>query len=143
MEFPGRKGNQRRLYYSKLECSQSITYTYTYTMKVNRAGEWAYVLHLRKSSCWSRLLVFLLIPLALTLFVPSSAAQGTPPNIIIILADDLGYGDVSFNGCPDYATPNIDSLAANGIWFSNGYVSQPVCSPSRAGLMMGRYHQWF
>ena len=143
MEFPGRKGKQRSLYYSKLECSQSITYTDTNTVNVNRAGEWAYVLHLRKSSCWSRLLAFLLIPLALTLFVPSSVAQGTPPNIIIILADDLGYGDVSFNGCPYYSTPNIDSLASTGVWCTNGYVTHPFCSPSRAALLTGRYQQRF
>ena len=68
-----------------------------------------------------------------------------PPrsNIIVILADDLGYGDVSFNGCPDYLTPNIDSLATNGIWCSNGYVTHPFCSPSRASLLTGRYQQRF
>src|SRR5437899_11989777 len=111
-------------------------------MNVNRyAG--GHVLHLGKSIYWSCLLAFLLSPLALTLFVPSSAAQGTPPNIIIILADDLGYGDVSFNGCPDYLTPNIDSLATNGIWCSNGYVTHPFCSPSRASLLTGRYQQRF
>ena len=51
-------------------------------------------------------------------------AQSPHPNIIVILADDLGYGDVSFNGCPDYSTPNIDSLASRGMWCSNGYVTQ-------------------
>src|SRR5207245_11295453 len=72
-------------------------------------------------------------------------AQSVPPrpNIIVILADDLGYGDVSFNGCPDYLTPNIDSLATNGIWCSNGYVTHPFCSPSRASLPTGRYQQRF
>jgi Sulfatase len=100
---------------------------------------------LGKSIYWSRLLAFLLTPLALTLFVPSSAAQGTPgkPNIIIILADDLGYGDVRFNGCPDYLTPNIDSLTTNGVRCSNGYVTHPFCSPSRAALLTGRYQQRF
>ena len=65
------------------------------------------------------------------------------PNIIVILADDLGYGDVSFNGCPDFATPNIDSLTVNGIQCSNGYVTHPFCSPSRAALLTGRYQQRF
>ena len=112
-------------------------------MNVNRACAGGHVLHLGKSIYWSRLLAFLLSPLALTLFVPSSAAQGTPPNIIIILADDLGYGDVSFNGCPDYLTPNIDSLTTNGVRCSNGYVTHPFCSPSRAALLTGRYQQRF
>jgi len=72
-------------------------------------------------------------------------AQSVPdrPNIVIILADDLGYGDVSFNGCPDYSTPNIDSLTVNGIRCSNGYVTHPFCSPSRAALLTGRYQQRF
>ena len=65
------------------------------------------------------------------------------PNIIVILADDLGYADVGFNGCKDIPTPNIDSLARNGVRCSNGYVSHPVCSPSRAGLLTGRYQQRF
>src|SRR5207253_10400259 len=105
--------------------------------------EGGHILHLGKSIYSSCLLAFLLSPLALTLFVPSSAAQGTPPNIIIILADDLGYGDVSFNGCPDYLTPNIDSLTTNGVKCSNGYVTHPFCSPSRAALLTGRYQQRF
>jgi arylsulfatase A-like enzyme len=85
--------------------------------------------------------------LLLLLIVCASArpglAQAVPPNIVVILADDLGYGDVSFNGCPDYQTPNIDSIAANGVLCTNGYVTHPVCSPSRAGLITGRYNQRF
>jgi len=67
------------------------------------------------------------------------AADPSPgPNILILLADDLGYADIGVNGCPDFATPNIDSIARNGVRFTSGYVSGPVCSPSRAGLMTGR-----
>jgi len=66
-----------------------------------------------------------------------------PPNIVVILADDLGYGDVSFNGCPDFTTPNIDSLTNTGVRCSNAYVTHPFCSPSRAGLLTGRYQQRF
>jgi arylsulfatase A-like enzyme len=76
-------------------------------------------------------------------FITSVNAQQSHPNILIILADDLGYGDVSFNGCPDYATPNMDSIATNGALCKNGYVMYPLCSPSRAALMTGRYEQRF
>lgn len=69
--------------------------------------------------------------------------QHTKPNIIVILADDLGYQDVGFNGCKDIPTPNIDRIAKNGAAFTNAYVAFPVCSPSRAGLMTGRYPQRF
>ncbi len=65
------------------------------------------------------------------------------PNFIVILADDLGYADVGFNGCHDIPTPHIDSIAAEGVRFTNGYVTYSVCGPSRAGLMTGRYQDRF
>jgi len=65
------------------------------------------------------------------------------PNIIIILTDDQGYGDVGFNGSKQLKTPNIDQLAKNGAIFTNGYVSYAVCGPSRAGLITGRYQDKF
>ena len=68
-------------------------------------------------------------------------AQNGPPNIVIILADDLGYDDVGFNGCPDIPTPNIDALAANGALCTDGYVTEPFCSPSRAAILTGRYQE--
>ena len=76
-------------------------------------------------------------------FASSALAQTAPPNIVVILADDLGYGDVGFNGCLDIPTPNIDSMATNGVLCTNGYVTQPFCSPSRAALLTGRYQQRF
>lgn len=71
------------------------------------------------------------------------AERQQKPNIIVIIADDMGYADVGFNGCEDIPTPNIDSLARNGVKFTNGYVSHPWCAPTRAGLITGRYQQRF
>src|SRR6188472_1470280 len=82
-----------------------------------------------------------LVIVALCSFV--SAAPTTRPNIIVIVADDLGYADLGCQGSTDAKTPNIDSLAKNGVRFTSGYVSCPVCSPTRAGLMTGRYQQRF
>lgn len=73
----------------------------------------------------------------------TSAADTARPNILFIVADDLGYADLGFQGCKDIPTPNVDSLAASGIRFTNGYVSGPYCSPTRAGLMTGRYQERF
>ncbi len=83
--------------------------------------------------------------LGICVFASPSLAQliSAHPNIVVILADDLGYGDVSFNGCPDFSTPNIDSIASNGVSCPDGYVTHPFCSPSRAGLLTGRYQQRF
>ena len=57
------------------------------------------------------------------------------PNIVIILADDLGYGDTGAYGSPIVRTPNIDALARDGVRFTQAYATHPVCSPSRAALM--------
>ena len=65
------------------------------------------------------------------------------PNIILLIADDLGYGETGVQGNPQIPTPSIDSIAANGIRFTNGYVTSPYCSASRAGLMTGRYPNRF
>ena len=66
-----------------------------------------------------------------------------PPNILFIVGDDMGHADVGFHGCKDIPTPNLDALAAAGVRFTNGYVSGPYCSPTRAGLLTGRYQQRF
>lgn len=73
----------------------------------------------------------------------SKPLAANKPNIIIVLTDDQGYGDVGFNGCKDIPTPNIDRLAKNGAVFSQAYVSYAVCAPSRAGLLTGRYQDRF
>ncbi len=80
---------------------------------------------------------------ALGLLVSALAAPAAPPNLIVIVTDDQGYHDVGFNGCQDIPTPNLDSIAANGVRCASGYVSYAVCSPSRAGLLTGRYEQRF
>jgi len=65
------------------------------------------------------------------------------PNILLIVADDLGYADVGFHGASDLATPNLDALARSGVRCTSGYVSGPYCSPTRAGLLTGRYQTRF
>jgi len=65
------------------------------------------------------------------------------PNILFIVGDDMGYADVGFHGCKDIPTPNLDALAASGVRFTSGYVSGPYCSPTRAGLLTGRYQTRF
>lgn len=81
-------------------------------------------------------------------YIASAAAEAertnpAKPNILIILADDLGYGELTCQGNPQISTPNIDSIARNGVRFTSGYVSGPYCSPTRAGLLTGRYQQRF
>lgn len=76
--------------------------------------------------------------------LPSALHATDPkPNILLIVGDDMGYADVGFHGCKDIPTPNLDALAASGVQFTNGYVTGPYCSPTRAGLLTGRYQQRF
>lgn len=80
------------------------------------------------------------------LFLASSlalTAQPRRPNLVIVLADDMGYGDIGCYGSPDVPTPHIDSLARDGTRFTDAYVSCAVCSPSRAALLTGRHQQRF
>jgi arylsulfatase A-like enzyme len=73
----------------------------------------------------------------------ADATVETRPNILIILADDLGYADTGFTGSNAVQTPNLDRLAANGVILENGYVTHPYCGPSRSGLITGRYQARF
>lgn len=73
----------------------------------------------------------------------AGARGADKPNIVILLADDLGYADLGCQGCKDVPTPHIDSMAANGVRFTDGYATHCVCSPSRAGLMSGMYQHRF
>ncbi len=78
---------------------------------------------------------------ALTWGASKGAAQGraAPPNIVFIMADDLGYADLSCYGHPLIRTPHLDALAARGVRFLQGYASSPVCSATRVGVITGRY----
>ncbi len=84
----------------------------------------------------------LLVVLALGA-APVVAREASAPNIVIILTDDQGYADLSFNPRhpPEVDTPHMDALAREGVFFSQAYISGSVCSPTRAGLMLGRYQQ--
>jgi arylsulfatase A-like enzyme len=87
----------------------------------------------------------LLLTLAALLLAPvvglyaADPAMPAKPNILVIVADDLGYGDIGVHGGRDVPTPHLDALAACGVRCTNGYVSAPYCSPSRAGFLTGRY----
>ncbi len=70
----------------------------------------------------------------------SPAAPGKrPPNVVFILADDLGWRDTSLYGSTLYETPNIDALAKRGLMFNQAYAAAPICSPTRASIMTGLY----
>ena len=75
--------------------------------------------------------------------ISCSTNEEKPPNVIVIISDDQGYADVGFHGSEEIFTPNIDRIANNGVVFSEGYVSYAVCSPSRAGLITGKYQNRF
>lgn len=83
--------------------------------------------------------MFTIFFLLLSMSELNAQKKTTQPNIIVILADDLGWADLSGYGSSFYETPNLDQLAKNGIKFTNAYATSPVCSPTRASLMTGKY----
>lgn len=83
---------------------------------------------------WGILLVF-------TLAVCAANAASARPHVIFILADDLGYGDLGCYGCDDIRTPNLDTLASEGVRFTDFYANAAICSPTRAAFLTGRYQQ--
>ena len=76
-------------------------------------------------------------------FLCGHAAAADKPNILIIVSDDQGYADAGFQGSKEALTPHLDALAKSGVRCTSGYVTYPVCSPSRAGLLTGRYQARF
>ena len=79
----------------------------------------------------------------LAFFFALAVAAAERPNILLIVGDDMGYADVGFHGCKDIPTPHLDALAAAGVRCTNGYVTGPYCSPTRAGLLTGRQQNRF
>lgn len=91
-----------------------------------------------------QLTIFLLATVIFQLSSGSSFAQGkSRPNVIIMVVDDMGWGDVGYNGSKLVPTPNIDKLAGKGIIFSNAYATAAVCAPSRCGIVSGAYQEKF
>lgn len=81
--------------------------------------------------------------LLLAALLLASSAFAAKPNVLLIIADDLGYHDLGFQGSKEITTPHLDKLAAQSLVCTNGYVSHPFCSPTRAGIMTGRYQHRF
>ena len=82
---------------------------------------------------------FVVGTLGAALATPVLSQTQTRPNLLFILADDMGWGDLSCYGRPDYQTPNLDKLASQGMRFTNAYSAAPVCTPTRIGFLTGRY----
>ena len=86
-----------------------------------------------------RIRIMRLTLLILVFFLPLTITARDPPNIVFILADDLGSTQVGCYGSSYYLTPNLDRLSAEGIRFTNAYAAAAVCSPTRASIMTGKY----
>jgi len=108
------------------------------TFQLKRAAYANYVVKMK-------LIVFYLFLLSFICsdWEPSPKNKVVQPNFIILFSDDAGYADFGFQGSTDIRTPNLDKLAQSGIRFTNGYVTASVCSPSRAGMLTGKYQQRF
>jgi len=94
-----------------------------------------------KKKCGSAFILILFFVLADKAF--SQSYPASRPNIILIIADDLGYSYLASYGNKFIQTPNIDGLSKNGVRFTQAYVSAPICAPSREGILTGRYQQRF
>lgn len=94
---------------------------------------------MKKTLLFSVTLLFVAVLSAFQFLNAEKAPKATPPNIILIFMDDMGYGDLSCYGALQYRTPNLDKLASEGVRFTNFLAAQAVCSASRAALMTGCY----
>src|SRR3954468_836228 len=79
----------------------------------------------------------------LPLFAQAPAGHAPRPNVVLIITDDVGYGDFGSYGAPDIKTPQIDGLARDGVRLTDFYANGPTCTPTRAALITGRYQQRF
>lgn len=96
---------------------------------------------MKNNAKFIRGILFSSLPLlSLTLIAQESRKR---PNVVLILADDLGYGDLSYTGAPDIKTPNIDAIASEGVEYTNYYTSAPTSTPTRCALISGRYQARF
>ncbi|ANQ52447.1 sulfatase-like hydrolase/transferase [Flammeovirga sp. MY04] len=93
----------------------------------------------------NRLIALLLTAATFSVYADNQPEKSkkNPPNLIVVMVDDMGWADTGFNGCKDIPTPNIDRIANEGVKFNQGYVTFPVCGPSRAGFLTGRYQDRF
>src|SRR5688500_12926987 len=73
----------------------------------------------------------------------AQSGEARRPNVVLIITDDVGYGDFCSYGAPDVSTPHIDSLAKDGVRLTDFYANGATCTPTRTGLMSGRYQQRF
>src|SRR5262245_25377508 len=92
---------------------------------------------MQRSGCMKRVAIAIVAVLSLSVLDGACAQAPRRPNIVVIFADDLGYGDLGAFGAPNMRTPRLDAMAAEGQKWTSFYV-QPVCSPSRAALLTGR-----
>jgi arylsulfatase A-like enzyme len=90
-----------------------------------------------------RVVIVLIVMCIAPTVVAAVERKDSRPNIVLIVADDLGYADLGVQGSSDIPTPSIDALVRGGVRFTDAYVTAPVCSPSRAGLLTGRYQNRF
>src|SRR6186713_2757265 len=98
---------------------------------------------MRLRRLWRALLAGVWALAVLGVAPPAGRAGEAPtrPDVVLIVLDDLGYGDLGCFGCTDIRTPHIDRLARQGVRLTNFYANGPVCTPTRAALMSGRYQQ--
>jgi arylsulfatase A-like enzyme len=113
-------------------------------LETTKPLDWPFLGSRLRSPMLARLSSAAVVAITLAAAVLPAAQTQTPrPNIVLIVTDDLGYADLGIQGSRDILTPNIDALMRAGTRFSDAYVSGPYCSPTRAGLLTGRYPQRF